>query len=333
MGFGMKMKPKILFADRRPMSEAPMELLQSVGVVVWASGDIEQELIRDMKDASIVISGLRKITRNAIFAAEKLKGIIVYGVGYDHVDVAAATEKGVYVVNTPGVNTISVAEFAFGLMIGAARKIPQLNANVKAGKWVRWELIGNELYGKVLGVIGLGQVGARIAALGRAFGMEVISYTRHPSKEREEKWGVKFVNLETLLGNSDFVVICCALTDETRGLIGEKELKLMKPTAYLINVARGPIIDERALVKALSEQRIAGAAIDVLEKEPPDPSSPLLKMENVIITSHMAGLSKEALERIQMTVAEEAVRILKGETPRYLVNKELLATYPKRDLE
>lgn len=320
------MKPKILFADRRPMSEESMKLLQSAGEVVWASGTDELELIRDMKDASVVVSGLRLITRNAILSSEKLKGVIAYGVGFDHIDVAAATERKVYVINTPGVNSISVAEFAFGLMIGVARKIPLLHTLVREGKWLRWEMLGNELWEKTLGIIGLGLVGRHVAGLGKAFGMRVISYTRHPSKERAEKAGVEFVDLDTLLKKSDFLVLCAALSEETKGLIGEREISLLKPTSFLVNVARGPIVDESALIRALSEKRIAGAAIDVFEKEPPNPDDPLLKLDNVVTTSHMAGLSYESTRRLQLTVAEEAVRVLQGETPRYVVNKELLET-------
>ena len=314
-------KPKILFADKRPMCDEALRLLYEVGEVVWAVGGTEDDLVKDMKDAVVVISGLRYISRRAIFEAEKLRGIIAYGVGVDHIDVAAATEKKVYVVNTPGVNSISVAEYAVGLMLSLARKIPQQNISVKAGKWLRWELMGNELFGKTLGIVGLGQVGTHLANLGKAFGMRVLSFTRHPSKERAEKWGVEFVDLSTLLKASDFVVICCALTDETRGMIGEKEIALMKSSAYLINVARGQIVDEQALIKAISEGKIAGAGIDVFEKEPPDSNNPLLKFDNVIVSAHIAGFTAESMRRLQMTVAEEAVRIVKGEPPRYQVNR------------
>jgi D-3-phosphoglycerate dehydrogenase len=192
---------------------------------------------------------------------------------------------------------------------------------VKAGKWLRWELIGNELWGKTLGIVGLGQVGTHLANIGKAFGMKVLSFTHHPSKERAEKWGVDFVDLDTLMKTSDYVVVCCALTDETRGLIGEREIGLLKPTAYFVNVARGPVIDERALIRAVSEKRIAGVGLDVFEKEPPDPNNPLLKFDNVIVSAHVAGFSVEAMRRLQMTVAEESVRLIKGETPKHPVNK------------
>lgn len=320
------MKSKILFADRRPMSDVSMKILNDAGQVVWAEGDKESQLIKDVEDAEIVITGSRLITRNVITAGKKLKGVIAYGVGFDHIDVAAATEKGVYVVNTPGVNAVTVAEFAFGLMLSLGRKIPQLNASVKAGKWVRWELIGKELWGKTLGLVGLGRVGTYLATIGKGFGMKLLVFDPYVPNERVVEIGGEPVKLDDVLRRSDFVVVCCLLTDETKGLISEKAIGMMKPTAYLINVARGPIVDEPALIKALQEKRIAGAGLDVFEKEPPAADNPLLKFESVVASSHMAGLSLESTERIQLTVAEEAARMLKGEEPKYLVNKELSRT-------
>lgn len=308
------------------MSEESMRILNDTGQIVWAEGNEESQLIEDVKDAEIVITGSRLISKKAIFAGKKLRGVIAYGVGFDHIDVAAATEKKVYVANTPGVNAVTVAEFAFGLMLSLGRKIPLLNESVKAGKWVRWELIGKELWGKTLGLVGLGRVGTYLATIGKGFGMKLLVYDPYVPKERVVEVGGEPVVLEDVLRQSDFVVVCCLLTDETKGLISGKAIDLMRPTAFLINVARGPIVDEGALIKALQEKRIAGAGLDVFEKEPPKPDNPLLKFENVVASSHMAGLSIESTERIQLTVAQEAARILKGEEPKYLVNKELSHT-------
>ncbi len=317
------MKPKILFADRRPMSDESMKILNDAGQVVWAEGDKESELIRDVKDAEVIITGSRLITRNVISAGNKLKAVIAYGVGFDHIDVTAATDKKVYVINTPGVNAVTVAEFAFGLMLSLGRKIPQLNASVKSGKWIRWELIGKELWGKTLGLVGLGRVGTYLATIAKGFGMKLLVYDPYVPKEKVVEIGGEPVTFDLVLSRSDFVVVCCLLTDETKGLISEKAIGQMKSTAYLINVARGPIVNEQALIKALQEKRIAGAGLDVFEKEPPSADNPLLKLDNVVASSHMAGLSMESTERIQLTVAEEAARILRGEEPKYLVNKEL----------
>jgi D-3-phosphoglycerate dehydrogenase len=218
---------------------------------------------------------------------------------------------------------VTVAEFAFGLMLSLGRKILQLNATVKSGKWIRWELIGKELWGKTLGLVGLGRVGTYLATIGKGFSMKLLVYDPYVPGEKVVEIGGEPVSLEVILRQSDFVVICCLLTDETKGLINEKAIRMMKPNAYLINVARGPIVDEHALIKALREKRIAGAGLDVFEREPPEPDNPLLKFDNVVASSHMAGLSVESTERIQLVVAEEAARMLKGEEPRFLVNKEL----------
>lgn len=315
------MRPKILFADRRPMSDESLVLLRKAGELMWAEGDAEQELIEAIKDVSIVISGQRPITGSVICAAPQLKAVIAYGVGYDHVDVEVATERGVYVVNAHGVNAVSVAELVIGLMITMARKIPLLDANVKAGHWDRWEFLGNELYGKTLGIVGLGVVGGYLASLAKAFQIDVLSFTKNPSTERAKDKGVKFVALNRLFEEADFIVICCELTDETRNLIGTEEIALLKSTAYFINVGRGPIVDEKALAVALKKKKISGAALDVFDIEPPEKNNPLLGLDNVVLTSHIAGLSDEAMKRLQMVVAEESVRILNGKEPENQVNR------------
>ena len=305
------------------MSDESMKLLDSVGEVVWAEGDEEDELMKAMQDAEIVISGLRRITRETIAVAKKLKGIIAYGVGFDHIDVAAATERRIYVANTPGVNSISVAEFAIGLMVCNARKIPQLHSSVRTGRWLRWEMLGNELYGKKLGLVGLGRVGTHLSGLAKGFGMSVTVHDPYVTEEKAGQLGVELADLESLLRESDFVVVCCALTDETRGLIGERAFSLMKPTAYLINVARGPIVNEEALIKALREKRIAGAGLDVFEKEPPY-DSPILGLENVVVSPHVAALAQDANRRVSIWVAEDTVRVLNHEPPAYPVNPQVL---------
>jgi D-3-phosphoglycerate dehydrogenase len=208
-------------------------------------------------------------------------------------------------------------------MLSLSRKIPQLNATVKAGKWIRWELIGTELWGKTLGLVGLGRVGTYLATIGKGFGMKLLVYDPYVPPEKITEVGGEPVKLDIVLTRSDYIVICCLLTDETRGLINDKAIAKMKPTSYLVNVARGPIVNEKSLIQALQEKRIAGAGLDVFEKEPPEPNNALLKLDNIVTSSHMAGLSVESTERIQLVVAEEAARMLKGEEPKFLVNKEL----------
>ena len=322
--------PKVLFVDQRPpisMSKKASKLIEDLDSFLLpdkASDDRLKELIRK---ADVVVSGLRPVAEETISCGKKLKGIVTSGAGYEHIDVQAASRRGVYVANTPGVNAISVAELAFGLMICLVRNIPQSCVAAREGMWkddsIRWKLQGQELYDKVLGIIGLGNVGTKIASRAKAFGMHILSYTRCPSKERAEKYGVKFVDLSTLLKQSDIVVICCAVTPETQGLIGQKELRLMKPTAYLINVARGALVKEDALYKALKAKKIAAAALDVLQQEPPGKSNPLFELDNVIITTHLGGRCDEAAERLLCTVAEEILRIISGQEPVNLVNREV----------
>jgi D-3-phosphoglycerate dehydrogenase len=185
-------------------------------------------------------------------------------------------------------------------------------------------MLGNELYGKKLGMVGFGRVGTHLGALARGLGMAVLVFDPYVAKEKAGELGVELLPLEPLLSRSDFIVICCALTDETRGLIDEKALSLLKPTSYLINVARGPIVDEKALIKALSDKRIAGAALDVFEKEPPDPKNPLLNLQSVILSPHVAGVAQDASRRMSVWVAEDVVRVLNGEPPKYPVNPHVL---------
>ena len=309
------------------MEDKALEIIHRAGNLVASETSDTLGLLKEVKDAHIIVSARRSIPSEVICGARQLKGIVVYGIGYEHIDVQAASRRGVYVANTPGVNAISVAELAFGLMICLVRNIPQSCVAAREGMWkddsIRWKLQGQELYDKVLGIIGLGNVGTKIASRAKAFGMHILSYTRCPSKERAEKYGVKFVDLSTLLKQSDIVVICCAVTPETQGLIGQKELRLMKPTAYLINVARGALVKEDALYKALKAKKIAAAALDVLQQEPPGKSNPLFELDNVIITTHLSGRTDEASRRLQIAVAEEALRIAQGKRPINLVNPEV----------
>lgn len=322
------MVPKIYMADSRPVRSKAFEILQKAGEIIWAEDTGEEDLIRDLKniDPEVIIVGARKITRNAIFSAKKLKGITVYGVSYDFVDVKAATERGVYVTHTPGVNAVSVAEFAIGLIFAIIKNIPQAYVTMKEGKWTnmttfRFGFAGIELYQKTVGIVGLGNVGSNLGRRFNGLGARVISYTKNPSKERAKKHGVKFVDLDTLMSESDIIVVCCALTDETRGMIDKRKIGLMKQSAYFINVSRGAVVDEEGLLEALRNKKIAGAALDVIQREPTT-ESPFFDLDNVINTPHIAGRTHEAAMRLEMTVAEEAARIVQGKIPVHAVNKE-----------
>jgi D-3-phosphoglycerate dehydrogenase len=322
---------KVYLADSRPIRGEALKVLQKAGEIVKAEDTGEEDFIRDLNEIKpeIMIVGARKVTKKVLSSApENLRGVIIYGVSYDFVDVEAATEKGVMVANTPGVNAISVAEFALGLILSLIKKIPQSHAAVRSGGWsnmttFRFSFTGIELYNKTVGIIGLGTIGSNLAKRLNAMGVKVIAYTKHPSLERAEENNVEFMDLNTLMSKSDIVAICCALTDETKGMVGKKQIDLMNPNSYLINTSRGAVVDEQALLDALIAKRIAGAALDVIDKEP-NTDSPLFELHNVICTPHIAGRTVEAGQRLELTVAEEALRIAEGKIPRNLVNKQAL---------
>lgn len=322
-------KPRVVFADRAPaFTESALGRLCGFGTVALDDGAGEEELVAEVGTAWAVVSGLRPVGRRALADARELRLLVSSGAGYDHFDVGAATERGIYVANAPGANAISVAEIAIGLMFAVARCLCQSYRMVREGLWVdddfRRRILGVELTGGTAGIIGMGHVGTELARRLRLLGMNVLSCTRRPSREREERLGVRFVSLEELLSESDFVVVCCALTPQTRGLIGRRELGLMKPDAYLVNVARGAIVDEEALCEALSSRRIAGAGMDVLAVEPPGPNHPLFPLDNAVVVSHLGSRTRQAIERISQMVVDEIIRVRAGDAPAHLVNPQVL---------
>ena len=322
------MPPTILFVDRLEMTAEALRTLEGVGQVVWFPGGDAAALAEAARSADLLVGFVTPVTRAIFEGAPGVRGYVNVGVGVDHVDLAAATDCGVPVTNTPGANATSVAEFAFGLILSLLRKIPGAHAMVHSGGWrefaQRRPFRGNELRGKVLGIIGLGAAGSHAARLGAAFGIRVIAHSPRIPPPRAEEVGAELVPLSDLLSAADVVLITCALTERTRGLIGADALARMRPSAVLVNVARGPIVDEAALVEALKARCIAGAAPDVYHQEPPPADHPLLGLENVILTPHVAGVTWEASERMYTTAADEAVRLLRGEEPRHVVNREVL---------
>jgi len=278
-------------------------------------------LTEQIRDFEVLIPAMAKITREVMLAAPKLKLIQQFGVGLEGVDLEAARELGVYVANVPGANAISVAEHAIFFMLALARKFNEATKRFQEGKI--GEPAGHEIYGKTLGIIGLGKSGTELAKRAKALGMRVLAIKKKPNPEVARKLGLDFLggpgDLDFVLKNSDFVSIHVPLTDETRNLIGERELRLMKKTAYLINVARGPVVNREALYKALKEKWIAGAALDVFWEEPPNPDDPLFKLDNIIVTPHVAGVTHEAYDRIAKEVAENIVRVSKELPPKHRV--------------
>ncbi|WP_258361202.1 phosphoglycerate dehydrogenase, partial [Moorella sulfitireducens (nom. illeg.)] len=291
------------------------------GLEVTAQGKMNEEELKEAirdSDALIVRSGT-KVTAAAINAARKLKIIGRAGVGTDNIDVSAATERGIVVVNAPEGNTVAAAEHTMAMMLALARNIPQANATLKQGVWEKKKYVGVELRGKTLGIIGLGKIGREVARRARGMEMRVTAYDPYVDPEQATRLEVELVSLETVLQNADFVTVHLPLTGETRHLLGREELKLLKPGARVLNVARGGIIDEAALYEALKTGHLAGAALDVFEEEPLK-ASPLLELENVIVTPHLGASTEEAQVAVAVEVAHDVVRCLKGEPVLNAVN-------------
>jgi D-3-phosphoglycerate dehydrogenase len=250
----------------------------------------EDGLIERLRDAEVVLNlrASTKFTARVLAACPKLRLISVWGTGTDHVDLAAAERQGVTVTNTPGVSAISIAEHTMALLLAVARRIPQVDAATRAGEWPRGRSV--QLYGKTCGIIGLGAIGRQFWRIAAGFGMRVVAWTFHPRE------GDPIVELDALYRTSDVVSVHLRLSPETTGLVGAREFGLMKPGAILVNTARGAIVDEAAMLDALSDGRIGGAGLDVFAAEPLPAGHPLTKLPNVAITSHCAGITPEALE-------------------------------------
>ena len=303
---------KVLVAA--PLHEKAMEVLKNAGFgVVYEEYPDEARLLELVGDVdAIIVRSKPKVTRKVIEAAPKLKVIGRAGVGLDNIDLEAAKERGIKVVNSPGASSRSVAELAVALTFNVARKVAFADRKMREGVWAKKQCMGIELEGKTVGVIGFGRIGYEVAKIAKALGMNVLLYDPYPNEERAKEVGGKFVSLEELLKESDIVTLHVPLLDATRHLINEERLKLMKPTAILINAARGAVVDTEALVKALKEGWIAGAGLDVFEEEPLPADHPLTKLDNVVLTPHIGASTEEAQMRAGVQVAEQIVEILKG---------------------
>ncbi|MEE9209454.1 MAG: hydroxyacid dehydrogenase, partial [Kiloniellales bacterium] len=301
--------------------------LATIAEVVTAETWDEETLAREAADAELIVTSFfPTISARVIEAASRLKAIVKYGVGVDNIDLEAASRRGVMVVNCPEYGSDTVADHAFALLLCLARRIVRIDAAMKAQAWV-WpapEYCGVDVAGKTLGLVGFGNIGRAMSRRGAGFGMEQLAYDPYVAPESVATYAVRLVGLDELLGRSDFVSIHCILTPETRGLVGEAELRAMKDTAYLVDVSRGAIIDEPALVRALRQGWIAGAAMDVFQQEPVTAGYPLLKLDNVILTSHLAWYTKEADERLAKECVARLLELLHGKTPKNLKNAKAL---------
>ncbi|HOP69479.1 MAG: phosphoglycerate dehydrogenase [Dethiobacteria bacterium] len=309
---------KVIITD--PLSEEGVAVLAKHAQVDQKIGLSQEQLVEIIGDydALVVRSGTR-VTAPIIKAGKKLKVIGRAGVGVDNIDVEQATRQGIIVINAPQGNTISAAEHAIAMLTSLARNIPEANAYLKSGKWERSRFMGVELYHKTLGIIGLGRIGSEVAKRARAMGMKIIAYDPYVPREQAEKKGVVLTGLEELLSKADFITLHLPLTEASYHIIGPRAFELMKPGVYLVNCARGGLIDEEALYKALVDKKVAGAALDVFEKEPPL-DSPLLKLPNVLVTPHLGASTREAQVNVAIQVAEQVVHALRGEPVLTAVN-------------
>jgi D-3-phosphoglycerate dehydrogenase len=311
-------KPIVLIAE--VLSPATVDALGPDFDVRSVDGTDRPALLAAITDAhAILVRSATKVDAEAIAAAKSLKVIARAGVGLDNVDIKAATNAGVMVVNAPTSNIISAAELTIGHILSLARHIPAGHASLAQDQWKRSKYTGVELYEKTIGIIGLGRIGALITARMQAFGTKVIAYDPYVTSARAQQLGVTLVSLEEVLETSDFITIHMPKTPETTGMIGDEQLALMKPTAFIVNVARGGLIDEDALYRALSANTIAGAGLDVFVNEPPT-GSPLLALDNVVVTPHLGASTNEAQEKAGVSVAKSVRLALSGELVPDAVN-------------
>ncbi len=302
-------------------------LLEERGVKVKLLPDRADEFfLEEMKTAHALIPGLLSVSRQIMENSPHLVIVAAHGVGYNNVDIPAANELGIAVTNIPGVNADAVAEFSFGLILSLVRHIPSFFEEMKKGGWRRPEFWGAELHGKTLSVIGLGRIGSRVSRLGNAFGMKVLAYDPYIPEQDFRNAGAQPASRDAAISQADFLTLHAPLTPETRNMIDMRELAMMKKTALLINTARGGIVNETALVKALDQALLAGAGIDVFEEEPPQDRR-LAAHPKVISSPHIAGLSNEARYRMSMGAAERVACALQGEMPPDVVNQPLNPRY------
>jgi D-3-phosphoglycerate dehydrogenase len=315
-------KPKVLISD--PISERGVDALAEGGHldVTFKPGLPHDELLKMIPEyAALVVRSQTKVGADVIAAATNLKAIGRAGVGVDNVDVDAATQRGIVVMNTPGGNTVSTAEHAFSLLVSVARKIPMADASVKSGKWDRKSFEGTELNGKTLVVLGMGRIGAEVAKRALAFGMRVLAYDPYLSEARARSLQVELVeNLDEAIPQADFITMHMPLTNETRHMLDAKRLKSMKKGARVVNCARGGLIDEAALAAELASGHLAGAALDVFETEPPPAESPLRSAPNIVFTPHLGASTAEAQESVGIEIAHAIRAVLLEGTINNAVN-------------
>ncbi len=296
------------------LSPAGLEILRRAGhEVVELAGAGRERLFAELATAdALLVRSRTKVNGELLAAAPRLSVVGRAGVGVDNVDVPAASARGVLVINAPTGNVVSAVEHTFALLLALLRRVSEASASLASGKWEKSRFVGSELAGKTVGIIGLGQVGSRVAARARAFEARLLGHDPYLPLEKAQEMGVPLVSLEELLESSDIVTLHATATEGARPLLGREEILRMKPGAVLVNVARGSLVDRGALHEALASGRLAGAALDVFDPEPPDPNDPIFKLPNVVATPHLGASTVEAQERVSLQTAEAVAEALAG---------------------
>lgn len=314
------MTMKILISD--DLSDEAIQILKKEkGIRTESKAGISHEDLLDcIRDYhALIVRSRTKVTEDVIEAGKNLKVIGRAGVGVDNIDIEAATKSGIVVMNTPDANTISTAELTMAMILALSRNIYQATALMKSNKWSKDKLTGVELYDKTLGIIGLGRIGSQVAKRAASFGMKIAAHDPFATEEQAKRLEVKLLDLKQLLAEADYISIHAPLSDETHHLLGKSEFKIMKDGVRVINCARGGIIDEEALHKAITKGKVAGCALDVFEKEPPG-DNPLLALEQVIATPHIGAVTQEAKTNVSIQIAKQVLAVLRGEIVRNAVN-------------
>ena len=321
---GLKVKRIDKGSTLDPVTVENIALAKANLTVERVNAATEGEVVAAAKDTDIILTRYAQMSRSVVEKLPKLQAIIRYGIGYDTIDVDAATDNKVIVVNVPDFCYEEVSNHALGMLLMLTRKLMLQSNTLKKDGWKpAYSLITpmGSVTGQTLGIIGCGHIGRIVARKAQCFGMNVIGYDPHVDTKLTDEAGIKLKSLPEVMKESDYISCNPLLWNETFHIVGEKEFKMMKPTGFIVNTSRGPVIDQLALVKALKEKWIAGAGIDVFEKEPIAPDDPLLKMDNVILTPHTAFYSDASDIRVRTSVAQEAVRIALGHLPKNIVNK------------
>jgi glyoxylate reductase len=331
----MNDKPTV-FVTRELPGDAVERLRRAAGVRVWPEElpPPRDVLLSEVAAADGLLALLtERIDSELLDVAPRLRVVSNLAVGYDNIDVAEATRRAVLVTNTPGILTETTADFAFALLMAAARRVVEADRYTRQGRWKTWGpqvLLGQDVHDACLGIVGLGAIGLEVAKRGRGFGMRILYFDHRRRPREERRYGLVPTELDLLLREADFVSLHVPLNSDTRHLIGERELSLMKPTAVLVNTARGPVVDQGALYRFLKERRIAAAALDVTEVEPIPMDDPLLTLENVIIAPHIASASVSTRTRMASVAVDNLLAALRGEEPPNCVNRQALRRWRRK---